>query len=155
MARLHKLDKICKVQDCSSATKARGWCNKHWYRWHRNGDPLKTTKNYETHGKHKEQGYSSWKGIKQRVLNPNNPRFEYYGGRGITVCDGVSSSFRQFIESIGDRPNTSLTVDRIDNDSGYWCGDCSDCEANGQGLNMRWATRSEQQHNSRRYEVAV
>lgn len=32
---------ICSIAGCGVKSKARGWCNKHWYRWYRNGDPEK------------------------------------------------------------------------------------------------------------------
>ena len=39
----------CSVDDCgNSANGARGWCRKHYARWKRNGDPLKTTRNPPT-----------------------------------------------------------------------------------------------------------
>lgn len=28
----------CKIDDCEGTSKARGWCNRHWYRWYRYGD---------------------------------------------------------------------------------------------------------------------
>lgn len=31
----------CKVGGCTSSNTARGWCNKHYRRWKRSGDPLK------------------------------------------------------------------------------------------------------------------
>jgi transcriptional regulator with XRE-family HTH domain len=31
--------KICKVEDCDVEVRARGWCNRHYLRWMRNGDP--------------------------------------------------------------------------------------------------------------------
>lgn len=29
----------CSIADCTDATKARGWCNRHYHRWRRFGDP--------------------------------------------------------------------------------------------------------------------
>lgn len=34
-----KRDEICTVEDCSVAEYAHGYCNRHWQRWRRNGDP--------------------------------------------------------------------------------------------------------------------
>lgn len=31
---------ICSIDGCAGLVKARGWCNAHWRRWNRNGDPL-------------------------------------------------------------------------------------------------------------------
>lgn len=30
---------ICSIEGCESAVRARGWCNKHWKRWSKHGDP--------------------------------------------------------------------------------------------------------------------
>lgn len=32
--------RICKIDGCDKPLKARGWCNAHWVRWKRYGDPL-------------------------------------------------------------------------------------------------------------------
>src|SRR5699024_10734828 len=34
--------KTCIVEGCEKKHKARGWCNAHYRRWLKNGDPLKT-----------------------------------------------------------------------------------------------------------------
>lgn len=31
----------CSISGCEGKHEARGWCKKHWYRWRRNGHPLK------------------------------------------------------------------------------------------------------------------
>lgn len=33
--------KLCSIDDCSSQVRARGWCQKHYRRWQRHGDPLR------------------------------------------------------------------------------------------------------------------
>lgn len=33
------LDRTCSIADCDSPVLARGWCNVHWKRWKRHGDP--------------------------------------------------------------------------------------------------------------------
>ncbi len=33
---------ICKIDGCCNPMRARGWCNRHWLCWDRNGDPLVT-----------------------------------------------------------------------------------------------------------------
>jgi hypothetical protein len=74
-----------------------------------------------------------------RCTNPTDGSYEYYGGRGITVCAEWCrlGGFARFLAHIGPRPNDSLQVDRIDNSRGYEPG------------NVRWATRVEQARNKR------
>lgn len=32
--------RICSIPNCGNKVLARGWCNRHWLRWSRHGDPL-------------------------------------------------------------------------------------------------------------------
>ena len=83
----------------------------------------------------KSPEYSSWSSMRNRCLNPNNEAYEYYGGRGITVCERWNS-FANFLEDVGTRP-AGKSIDRINNDGNY--------EPN----NVRWVTSSEQIKNQR------
>ena len=67
---------------------------------------------------------------------PQNPSYKNYGGRGITVCERWLCSLENFILDMGPCP-PGLSLDRIDNDGNY------------EPLNCRWATRAEQNSNSR------
>ncbi len=33
--------RLCSIPGCSKPVRARGWCNAHWIRWSRHGDPNK------------------------------------------------------------------------------------------------------------------
>lgn len=33
-------ERICSIEGCSNKVRARGWCDKHYRRWKRNGDPM-------------------------------------------------------------------------------------------------------------------
>ena len=35
------IKKLCSVDDCGNEVKARGYCNKHYQRWKKHGDPTK------------------------------------------------------------------------------------------------------------------
>ncbi len=91
------------------------------------------------HGGYRCPAYYSWSLMLTRCRNRNCPSYPNYGGRGITVCERWSS-FSNFREDMGDRPN-GKTLDRIDNDGNYEPG------------NVRWATRAEQSRNTRRNRI--
>lgn len=77
-----------------------------------------------------------WVGMKTRVFNRNRKEYKRYSALGIHA-DWVTS-FESFLSHIGPRPSEHYSVDRIDNDVGYFPG------------NVRWATRHEQGMNTRR-----
>lgn len=77
-----------------------------------------------------------WAAMIQRCENEKNPSFENYGGRGITVSNEWHS-FETFIADMGRRPDSTLTVERKNNDLGYSKENCV------------WATRSDQAFNKR------
>lgn len=92
-------------------------------------------------GAWKTTEYRIWQGIKSRCSNPNDPRFKWYGARGILLCEVWRNSFLAFREHVGLRPSLRHSLDRINNDRGYEPG------------NVRWALGSQQQRNSRSSRV--
>lgn len=84
--------------------------------------------------------YRAWVRLKQRCMNEKNDRFSSYGGRGIKVCQEWVDSFERFFSDMGPRPSSDHSVDRIDNDGDYSPENC------------RWATRSQQQKNKRKFK---
>lgn len=87
------------------------------------------------HGLHDSETYSIWQTMIQRVSNPNNTAFKYYGGRGISVCSRWLN-FKNFLEDMGLRPER-LELDRIDPNGDYTKNNC------------RWVTHKENMNNRR------
>ena len=87
------------------------------------------------HGLRYHQLYDTWLGMKQRCTNINHKNYDRYGGRGIQVCDEWMLSFPQFLADMGEKDDPSLSIDRIDNDKGYYPENC------------RWATPQQQRAN--------
>lgn len=99
------------------------------------------------HGMSNSRTYNAWAGIISRCTNSNDTAYKYYGGNNppINVCNRWNSkksgSFKNFLEDMGKCPSKAYSIDRIDNNLGYYKENC------------RWAT-SKQQHrnmNSNRF----
>jgi hypothetical protein len=80
--------------------------------------------------------YTTWHKMVQRCTNPNDTNYHKYGGRRIVVCDRWLY-FTNFLADMGERP-TGLQLDRIDNNQGYYPGNC------------RWVTIQQNAQNTRR-----
>lgn len=91
----------------------------------------------KTYGMEKTAEYQAWKGLKKRCKNPTAKGYKNYGGRGITVCERWINSFESFFEDMGLKPSPELSIDRTNNELGYFKENC------------RWATAKEQANNRR------
>jgi hypothetical protein len=100
------------------------------------------TRRSKKHGEYKNgkwsPEYTVWCAIKKRCLNKNDSQYHRYGGRGISIYGPWINSFSKFIDHVGGRPSSGHSIDRKNNEKGYVPG------------NLRWATRVEQQRNTRR-----
>ena len=93
------------------------------------------------HGHHGSPEYVSWRAMKTRCLNPNHEWFDRYSKLGI--CEEWIEDFEKFLSDVGHRPSSEHTLERIDNNKGYFPG------------NVKWATRKEQARNTRSSRIVT
>lgn len=91
----------------------------------------------KTHGLSYTAEYTIWHDMKRRCYNENNKSYEYYGGRGIQVCERWKNSVENFVEDMGLRPGPEYSIDRKDVNGNY----CKE--------NCEWKTHQEQMNNTR------
>ena len=95
-----------------------------------------TSNRNATHGKTDTPEYGSWNSMIGRCLHLNNIHYNYYGGRGITVCNEWLD-YNNFYKDMHNTYKNGLTIDRIDTNGNY---DPSNC---------RWSTMKIQVENRR------
>ena len=94
------------------------------------------------HGKTYTPLYYIWTAMKARCYNKNNKSYKNYGGRGISMCEKWKNDFMSFYDwSISNGYKEKLSIDRINNNGNY------------DPYNCRWATRKEQQRNTRKNHI--
>lgn len=96
------------------------------------------------HGMCKHPLYNTWKSMKNRCINPNDKDYDKYGGRGIEMNPkwiDVKVYIKDIEGNIGEKPK-GMTIDRIDNDKGYYIENLRYANASQQSVNQRHAIGS-------------
>ena len=99
---------------------------------------VKNKKPATIHGLHKTRIYQTWHHMKQRCYDKGLSSYKDYGGRGITIYSEWQDNFMAFYDwAMNNGYSDELSIDRIDNNKGYFPENC------------RWITMKEQQRNTR------
>lgn len=89
------------------------------------------------HGNSNTLEYSVWNKIRTRILDPDDPNYPKYGGKGLGISPEFVEDMNAFYEYLGEKPSDGkrYTVGRIDNSLGYIKG------------NIRWESYKTQAKN--------
>lgn len=91
----------------------------------------------KSHGLSQHPLHRTWSHIKDRCNNPNDKKYDSYGGRGIKMCDEWNDFQRFYDWSMENGWEQGLTIDRINVNGNYEPDNC------------RWVTMKVQQNNRR------
>lgn len=87
-----------------------------------------------THGRTNTFEFRVWVAMRKRCTYEKHPRFNRYGGRGISFCKRWEK-FENFLADMGECPFDNGSIERINNNKGYMPSNC------------KWLPKSEQSKN--------
>lgn len=90
------------------------------------------------HGLTDSRLYHCWRNMRRRCNNESYPDYHYYRGRGISVCPEWHDAAMFMKWALASGYQDHLTLDRKDTNGNYEPDNC------------RWATHTQQKHNTRR-----
>lgn len=94
----------------------------------------------------RQPAYNIWAMMKQRCSNPRAANYGLYGGRGVTVCNRWVGSYDNFVADMG-QPPRGMTLERKDNEKGYYPDNCvwasAEVQCNNKRNNVKLTYRGE------------
>ena len=95
---------------------------------------------YELHGCSYEPTWLRWQYMIRRCKIQSATGYQNYGGRGIKISIRWFR-YLNFLKDMGPLPSPKHSIERIDNDRGYFPNNC------------RWAIKADQARNTRRTKL--
>lgn len=92
------------------------------------------------HGLSSSAEHISWTNMQQRCHNINRPDYQYYGGRGITICEEWlgPEGFINFYNDMGPKPFPEATLERLNVNDNYKKSNCCWVRQKDQTRNQRY-----------------
>jgi len=138
----------CSIENCPYEHHAKGYCNTHYRRYQKHGDPnFKFIDHRSNHPLN-----ATYLNMLRRCYDPVDKDYKNYGARGITVYDkwlrkrdGILCQegfwrYAEYIENLEKPSELHNSLDRINNNGNYEPG------------NLRWATKTTQNTNKRPFK---
>lgn len=84
----------------------------------------KRSERHTTHGQSGTRLYRIWQHMKTRCNDPNHDHYQWYGGKGIRVCEEWNSFESFYRWAMQNGYEDTLTIDRVKTDGNYEPSNC-------------------------------